>query len=121
MKIAVPVQGAAAYEQVSPLFGRAPYLLVYDTDTKEWSAVSNKINLEAAQGAGIQTAQRVAEAKASVLLSGQVGPKAFRVLAANQIAIYAIPSDISVQEALEQYQTGSLTVLTAATNEGHVI
>ena len=121
MKIAVPAQGASASEQVSPLFGRAPFILIYDTVTNEWSAISNKVNLDAAQGAGIQTAQRVADCQANILLAGQVGPKAFRVLAANQIVIQSIPSNISVQEALEQYKIGTLAILTAATNEGHVV
>lgn len=121
MKITVPAQGESPTASISALFGRAPYLLTYDTQNESWKAVSNKINLEAAQGAGIQTAQRAADLQTEVLLAVQVGPKAFRVLAANNIAVYSIPVNVDAQDAVDQYLAGKLSPLTEATNEGHVI
>ena len=121
MKITVPAQGASPTVTISALFGRAPYLLTYDTQSESWEAVSNKINLEATQGAGIQTAQRAADWQTNVLLAVQVGPKAFRVLAANKIAVYSMPGNVDAQQAVEQYLSGKLLPLTEATNESHVI
>ena len=121
MKITVPAQGEFLTANISALFGRAPYLLTYDTQSESWEAVSNKINLEATQGAGIQTAQRAADWQTEVLLAVQVGPKAFRVLAANNIAVYSMPGNIDAQDAVEQYLAGKLFPLTEATNEGHVV
>ena len=46
--------------KVDPRFGRAKYFIIYDTETKEMEVVGNEQNFQAAQGAGVQSAQNVA-------------------------------------------------------------
>lgn len=60
MKIAVPSSGPDLESAVDPRFGRCAYLLFVDTDTLEFEAVFNP-NLSAGGGAGIDTAQIVAD------------------------------------------------------------
>ena len=59
MKIAFSTSGADLSAPLDTRFGRAPKFLVYDTDAATFALVDNAQNLNAAQGAGIQSAQRV--------------------------------------------------------------
>ncbi|HQO93156.1 MAG TPA: NifB/NifX family molybdenum-iron cluster-binding protein, partial [bacterium] len=56
MKIAVTTSGHDLNSPFESRFGRAPGFIVYDTETKEFEAIDNSMNLNAAQGAGIQAA-----------------------------------------------------------------
>ena len=118
MKIAVTATGTTPESPLDARFGRAAYFLVFDPDTKTWETVENTQNLNAAQGAGIQSAQNVAAAGAQALVTGHCGPKAFRVLAAAQIKIYTTTA-ATIKEALALYRGGKLTESSAADVEGH--
>lgn len=80
--------------------------------------LDNQQNLNAAQGAGIQSAQTVAAGGAQALVSGHCGPKAFRVLAAANIKVYTTTA-ATVSEALALFQEGKLTENSGADVEGH--
>ncbi|MCK7468209.1 MAG: NifB/NifX family molybdenum-iron cluster-binding protein [Desulfosudis oleivorans] len=69
-------------------FGRAPKFLIYDLETKSFEIIDNEQNLNATQGAGIQSAQNIARLGTKALVTGHCGPKAFRVLEAAGIKIY---------------------------------
>jgi len=118
MKIAFSTSGADLSAPLDTRFGRAAKFLVYDTEAKTFTVADNSQNLNAAQGAGIQSAQNVAAAGAHALVSGHCGPKAFRVLAAAGIKVYAAAAP-TVGAALELYLAGRLTALEAADVEGH--
>jgi predicted Fe-Mo cluster-binding NifX family protein len=77
MKIVVTASGETPDSKVDMRFGRAAYFMLFDEAAKE-HAVKNDCKLNAAQGAGIQAAERVAELGAKILISGHCGPKAFR-------------------------------------------
>lgn len=80
MRIAVTGTGQSPDAPVDERFGRAPWLLIYDTETDDWTAVDNTTNRDAAHGAGIGAAESVARANAEVLLTGNCGPKAMDAL-----------------------------------------
>jgi predicted Fe-Mo cluster-binding NifX family protein len=103
---------------VDPRFGRAAFLVVVDTDTGGFSAVSNSVNANAAQGAGIQAGKRVVELGVDALITGHVGPKAFATLKTGKIAIYTGAAG-TVAEAVEQFKTGKLKAAESADVEGH--
>ncbi len=79
MRIVVTAAGPGLEDRVDPRFGRCPYFLVVDPDTMQFEALENP-NLSAAHGAGIQSAQLVAEQGADSVLTGNCGPNAFRTL-----------------------------------------
>ena len=54
MKLAITSEGETLHSSVDPRFGRAKFFVVVDTETRAVVAVSNAVNLNAAQGAGIQ-------------------------------------------------------------------
>ena len=87
MKIAVSGQGPSPTDPFDSRFGRAPYILVYDTQTEKWLSLDNNENREAQSGAGIGAATKAAQAGAEVVITGHVGPKAEQALQAAGIEI----------------------------------
>jgi len=120
MQILVSAQGASLDSPVDPRFGRARYFIALDSETGNASTHDNTQNLHAAQGAGVQAARNAVELGAQVVITGNVGPKAFLVLDAAGIEVYAGASG-SVREAAAQYAEGALERVQNATVEGHWI
>jgi len=87
MRIAVPATAAHPDAPIDARFGRAPYILVYDTEADNWAAVDNTSNVSAAHGAGIATAEAVIRSGATVLITAQCGPKAHALLSQNGVQI----------------------------------
>ncbi len=118
MKVVLTTSGETLNAPLDPRFGRAQKFLVYDLDLNTFEVIDNQQNLNAAQGAGIQSAETVARTGAKGLISGHCGPKAFRVLTAAGIKIYT-SNAATVAEALQQYRDGKLTEANSADVEGH--
>ncbi len=118
MKIAITAAGDNIDSQVDPRFGRAQSFIVCDTASGEWESVSNSVNLNAMQGAGIQTAQMLAKTGVEAVVTGHCGPKAFRVLNTAGIKVYSGASG-TVAEALEAFKTGQLQAAGGPDVEGH--
>ena len=68
MKIAIPVDEKSMGTNVCVSFGRTPYFLIYDTESKESSFINNSA-ASSSGGAGIKAAQTVVDSKADVLLT----------------------------------------------------
>ena len=118
MKVIITAQGDSADSEVDPRFGRAKHFLVYDTEADTYSPVSNAQNLQAPQGAGIQAGRTAADTGAKAVLTGNCGPKAFRVL--NEAGIKVnVGVTGTVRAAVEAFQKGKLTEATAANVQGH--
>ncbi|MCE5199598.1 MAG: NifB/NifX family molybdenum-iron cluster-binding protein [Armatimonadota bacterium] len=118
MKVAVTAKGTSLESEVDQRFGRAKCLIVVDTDTDEMDVHDNEVNLNAAQGAGIQTAQNLAGLGVFAVLTGHVGPNAFRTLSAAEIKAYTGLHG-TVGEAIEEFKAGSLNPVDSADVEGH--
>lgn len=107
MKICLTSQGPELSSQVDPRFGRARYFIIYDEESEEHEVVDNEQNVNAAGGAGIQSATAVAEKGCQWVVSGHMGPKALSVLKEAGIRI-ATGASGTVSEALQQFQNGDL-------------
>lgn len=118
MKIAITSKGKDLEAEVDPRFGRARYLILYDTDGDSYSALDNSEGQNAAQGAGIQAGQNVANAGAAALITGNCGPKAFSVLASAGVKVY-IGANGTVRQALEAYKAGDLSPADSPNVQGH--
>jgi predicted Fe-Mo cluster-binding NifX family protein len=108
MRIAVTSQGPDLQSQVDPRFGRARYLIVVNTETKESSALDNSRNLNTSQGAGIQTVKDLVNEGVDAVLTGHVGPKAQEALEAAQVQVFLGASG-TVEEALLELGSGQGT------------
>jgi predicted Fe-Mo cluster-binding NifX family protein len=118
MKVAVTAENPELTSAIDTRFGRAKWILVVDTETGQSQAHSNKVNLNAVQGAGIQTGQNVANLEVDAVVTGNVGPNAFKTLAATQVRVF-LASGGSVEEAVAALQRGELPEVEQANVEGH--
>jgi len=118
LKIVFSTSGETLSSPLDSRFGRAPKFLVYDLDSESFEVIDNQQNLNAMQGAGIQSAETVARLGAKSLVTGHCGPKAFRVLLAAGVKVYTAES-LTVAEALERFREGKLIETLAADVEGH--
>lgn len=105
MRIVVTTEGNDLDAQIDSRFGRAPKFLVVDTETMRFDLVANTQSLDLAQGAGIQSAQNVLVHKPEVVLTGNCGPKAFRVLKAAGIKV-VIGAKGRIRDAIRDYMNG---------------
>ena len=117
MKICVSASSGSLDANVDSRFGRCPYFVVVDSETMEFTAVSND-STYAAHGAGIQAAQTVTNMGVKVVITGNVGPNAFNVLSATGIKIVTGASG-SVKDAVEKYKSGQLREVGNPTVGGH--
>jgi predicted Fe-Mo cluster-binding NifX family protein len=117
MKIAVTSTGTDIDSEVDPRFGRAPYILIVDSETFEFDVLDNKENVNALKGAGIQAAGAVSRKGADVLLTGFCGPNAFKAMNAAKIKV-ANDAKGTVREAVQAYLDGKLPLADAANVEG---
>ena len=118
MKLAVTSQGLDLASTLDPRFGRARCFVVIDTETGQMTAVDNSVNLNAAQGAGIQAGRMAVELGADAVITGHVGPKAFATLQAGGVKVYTGATG-TVADAIEQFKAGKLKQSTGADVEGH--
>ena len=118
MKIAITSQGQDLDSQVAPRFGRAKFFIVVDTEQEGFSVTDNSMNLNAAQGAGIQAGRNVVDLGAEAVITGHVGPKAFATLQAGEVKIYTDATG-TVADAIKQFNTGQLEQTNGADVEGH--
>jgi predicted Fe-Mo cluster-binding NifX family protein len=117
-KIAISSEGPSLDDQVDPRFGRAAGFLLMDLDTKETQYIDNGRSQVMAQGAGIQAAQIVGRAGAAWVLTGYVGPKAFRVLEAAGIKVGQDLEGLTVREAVARFQSGGVVQAPSANRAG---
>ncbi len=117
MKIAVSTMENSLDSQIDPRFGRCQYFLIVDPDMMDFEAISNK-GAAASGGAGIQAAQTVVNKGISVLITGEIGPNAFKILSAAGIKVITVSTG-TVREALERYKSGSSQQASGATARIH--
>jgi predicted Fe-Mo cluster-binding NifX family protein len=118
-KIAVSAEGPDLDGRVDPRFGRAAGFMIVDPQSMAFEYVDNGASQVLAQGAGIQAAETVAAAGAGVLLTGFVGPKAFRALAAAGIDIGQNVDNLTVREAVLKFREGGVPLADAPNSRGH--
>jgi predicted Fe-Mo cluster-binding NifX family protein len=118
MKIAVTSKGTLLDSEVDPRFGRAPYILIVDTDTWAFEVVDNGDNVNAFKGAGIQAATMVSDKGAKVLMTGYCGPKAFATLDAAGVKVVDSITG-KVRDAIKTFKEGKVTYAAAANKEAH--
>jgi predicted Fe-Mo cluster-binding NifX family protein len=119
LKIAVSCEEPGLDSQVDPRFGRAAGFCIVDPDTLEFKFVDNGSSQAMAQGAGIQAAETVFRSGANVVLTGAVGPKAFRALSAAGIQVGQNLENMSVRQAIDKFKAGEVDMASKPNSMGH--
>lgn len=109
MKIAIPVDSKSPDTKVCMSFGRAPYYLIYDSETQDKVFIQNTA-AQSAGGAGIRAAQLLADQKPEVLLTPRCGQNAADVVQAAGIKIYKTEGN-SVEENIDRFLEDKLEEL----------
>lgn len=104
MIICVTAEGKTLDSKVDPRFGRCQNFIFFETDTGKFE-VEDNTNVQFQGGAGTQSGQFVASKGAKAVLTGNVGPNAYRVLSAAGISVFTGVSG-TVKEAIEGYKNG---------------
>jgi predicted Fe-Mo cluster-binding NifX family protein len=118
MKVVVTAQGNSLDALVDPRFGRAAWFLVIDTDTLAVTVIDNASNVQTAHGAGNEAGRLVAQAGAKAVITGNVGPNAFRTLSAAGVAVHTAQGPMTVRDAVAAFNRGALPQVGDATVAG---
>jgi predicted Fe-Mo cluster-binding NifX family protein len=118
MQIVVSAQDKDLNSEVDMRFGRAKYFLLIDTDTLAFEVIENKQSLDLPQGAGIQAAQNVIPRRPAAVVTGNCGPKAFKMLQAAGIPVL-LGAKGSVSDAVKSYVAGDLQTADQPNVQGH--
>jgi len=105
MLIAITSGGQSLDSPIDERFGRARYIIIYETEKKSFEAFDNQANLERAQGAGIQTASEMAVKGVKWVLTGHVGPKAEAVLKKAEIKM-GVGISGTVRDVVDKFYNG---------------
>ena len=108
-QIAIPVDEKDLGTNVCVSFGRAPYFLIYETETEESTFIDNSA-LTNPGGAGIKAAQIMVDNQVSALLTPRCGENASKVLQSAGIKIFKTTS-ASVKENIDASKDGTLPLL----------
>lgn len=79
MKIVIPVNNDTDNPDIAESLGRAPFYMVYDTETKTSETIVNPAQ-DSPSGAGVKAAQTIVNTGAKILLTIRCGDRAFEVL-----------------------------------------
>ncbi|MDX9851776.1 MAG: NifB/NifX family molybdenum-iron cluster-binding protein [Anaerolineaceae bacterium] len=110
MILMISSQGQDLTSPIEARFGRCPWLIKYNTDTKGSEALANP-GLRQSGGAGVAAAQFVIDQGADVVISGDFGPNAANALGASNIAMIKFPADVSqINDVIELFHQGKLNL-----------
>jgi predicted Fe-Mo cluster-binding NifX family protein len=109
MKVAIPVDEKKADTTICQSFGRTPFYMLYDSETKDVSFIDN---LAAASqgGAGIKAAQAIADSGAKAVVTYRCGENAAEVLLAADVKLYKARGESAMDNAVA-CANGALTLL----------
>lgn len=117
MKVIVSSQGKDLNSKVSPVFGRAQWFILVNTDDMSHESFENPAASQSS-GAGVMAAQFVLKKDSGSVLSPNVGPNAFEVLEAGSVSCY-ISENGTVRDAVDDFNDGKLKIMESATANEH--
>ena len=117
MKIGVSSSGDNLEALVNPRFGRCPYFLIVNPNDLSLDVWSNP-EASAMGGAGVQATQFIANKGVNILITGNIGPKAFNAINAAGIKVYTHVFG-TVKEVVELFNRGKLNEISHPNVRSH--
>jgi len=103
MKVAITSMDNTISGKISDVFGRCAYFIIVDVENKDISEtkiIENK-SINQMGGAGVSSAQLVAEEKVQAVITKNMGPRAIDVL--NQFNIEVYSGEGLIKEVLQKF------------------
>jgi predicted Fe-Mo cluster-binding NifX family protein len=116
-RIAVTSTGPTLEDTVESRFGRCAYFLIIDPDSLDFEPMENP-NIMLGGGAGIQSAQLMANKRVSVVLTGNCGPNAYQTFGAAGIQVITGITG-QVRKAVERFKAGELSSTSSPSVQSH--
>lgn len=101
-KIAIPAMGKTLDAIISESLGRAPFIIIYDVDSQKYECFGNP-GFTLKDGSGLKVTELILENKASILLTREIGTKAYSVLMKEHIDIQILNLSGTVKSVLNKY------------------
>ena len=117
MKLAITAKGPGPDYPIDESFGRAYWIMIFDTENGDFEALDNSELRNVLQGAGEKVSRWLAELDVDVVITGKTGPKALRELSERKIAIYHGACG-SVMDGICDWRAGNLSPAIVANCEG---
>lgn len=117
MKVAISASGKDMNSRLDPRFGRCANFVLIDTDTMNVEAFDNE-SISLSGGAGIQSAQFLANKGVNAVITGNCGPNAINTLSAAGIKLYTGQAG-TIQDVFNKFQQGMLTPTDNASVDSH--
>jgi len=116
MKIALSIDSNTSAGIISPSFSRAPYFMIYDTETKETSFIDNTKNATQ-PGAGHRVIEILREAKIDTAIAESCGENVAMNLNGEGVVFFHAMK-ISAADAIEHFLNHQLHLLSDI-HKGH--
>nr|WCC90959.1 magnetosome protein MamT-greigite [Desulfobacteraceae bacterium] len=115
-RIAIASMGNDLNAMMSSYFGSAPFYIIVDMDTKQFSVVPNN-SMVGSGSYGMGSIQLILDQGAEAIIAENYGPQVYQALMAARIVLYrANPGKIS--DIIQQYETYMLSQVTSPTTQG---
>lgn len=112
MRVAISCVGKDKESLLDVRFGRCEYFQIHDVESDDFIVVENK-GLTCSGGAGIAAAQQLIDRNVDVVITGSLGPNAFKIIDKAQIKAYNCES-IRIQQVLDKFKSSELEEITFA-------
>jgi predicted Fe-Mo cluster-binding NifX family protein len=119
MRIAISSTGKDIKSEIDVRFGRCPYFVIVDIEGKKIKSTKTVENTATAQagGAGVSAAELVGNQKIDAVITGNMGPRAFDVMA--QLGIDVYQAEGTIEDVVKQFIDGKLRKINAPTGPQH--
>jgi predicted Fe-Mo cluster-binding NifX family protein len=101
-KIAVPSLGETADSSICNNFGRSPFIIFYEKESKKYYALENT-GARLQDGSGLKAAELIIQNKADTLLTIELGQKAYSALSTAHVEIHLLNSGGIVKSAINKF------------------
>jgi predicted Fe-Mo cluster-binding NifX family protein len=110
MKICITAQGPGTGDLFEERFGRAPWFILYDTETGATEAIQNGLVIESG-GVGPKAVQVLQMHGVAAIITGMIGTHAKDALDASGIAAFRGEPGVSVEDTIRAFSGKKLPLL----------
>lgn len=107
MKLAIALKENDYNSSVDERFGRAPFFIIIDSDTKEFEIIENEAKDEAT-GAGLKAVKNLLKHEIDVIIAGEIGPKAGELIYDLEIPTFKFKDLEKVDEIVNAFNENTL-------------